>query len=90
LRDLREDDLRKFKYDMQRQHNIFIVATKTNEAAVQASSIISQIITKKSKSFTNGECEECVVKAGEYSVLRKNSALKNYQSFRKYGGRTYE
>jgi hypothetical protein len=37
-----------------------------NEAAVQASFIISQIIAKKSKPFTDGEyVKECIIKAAE-------------------------
>jgi hypothetical protein len=39
---LRENKLKNLKCDLQRQQNVFTVATKTNEAAVQASFIISQ------------------------------------------------
>jgi hypothetical protein len=51
---LREDKLKNLKSDLQRQQNIFTVATKSNEAAVHASFAVSQIITKKSKLFTDG------------------------------------
>jgi hypothetical protein len=44
---LREDKLKNLKSDLQRQQNIFTVATKSNEAAVHASFAISQIIAKK-------------------------------------------
>jgi hypothetical protein len=51
---------------LQRRGNIFSVATKTNEAAVQASLIISQTIVKKSKLFTDGEyMKECIIKEAE-------------------------
>jgi hypothetical protein len=36
---------------LQRQQNIFTAATKTSEASVQASFIMSQIIAKKLKPF---------------------------------------
>jgi hypothetical protein len=51
---------------LQQLQNIFIIATKTNETALQASFIISQIIAKKSKPFTDGEyVKECIMKAAE-------------------------
>jgi hypothetical protein len=51
---------------LQQQQNIFTVATKTNEAAVQASFIISQIIAKKSEPFMDAKyVKECVMKAAE-------------------------
>jgi S-adenosylmethionine hydrolase len=46
---LRENKLKNVKCDLQRQQNILTVVTKTNEAAVQTSFIISQIL--KSNSF---------------------------------------
>jgi predicted dithiol-disulfide oxidoreductase (DUF899 family) len=46
VRKLREDKLKTLKCDLQWQLDIFTVTTKTNEAAVQASFIISQIIAK--------------------------------------------
>jgi hypothetical protein len=47
----REAKLKNLKSDLQRQQNIFNVATKSNEAKVHASFAISQIIAKKSKPF---------------------------------------
>jgi hypothetical protein len=52
---IRENKLKNLKCDLQWQQNIFTVATKTNEAAVQASFIISQIIAKKSQPFMDDE-----------------------------------
>jgi hypothetical protein len=52
---LRENKLKNIKCDLQWQQNIFTVATKTNEAAVQVSFIISQIITMKSKPFMDAK-----------------------------------
>jgi hypothetical protein len=51
---LRENKLKNLKCDLQRQQNMFTAATKTNEAAVQASFIISQIIARKLKPFSEG------------------------------------
>jgi hypothetical protein len=34
---LRDDKLKKMKYDLQRQQNMFAVMTETNEVAVEAS-----------------------------------------------------
>jgi hypothetical protein len=45
---LREGKLKNLRYDLQWQQNVFTVATEINEAAVQASLVIPQIITKKS------------------------------------------
>jgi hypothetical protein len=59
------------------QQNTFTVATKTNEAAVQASFIISQIIAKKSKPFTDGEyVKECIIKAAEILCPKKQQLFK--------------
>jgi hypothetical protein len=44
---LRQGKLKNLKSDLQRQQNIFTVATKSNEAAVHASFAISQINAKK-------------------------------------------
>jgi hypothetical protein len=76
---------------LQRQQNTFTVATKTNKAAVQASFIISQIIAKKSKPFTDAKyVKECVMKAAEILCPEKQQLFKNISSFCKYGGRTCE
>jgi hypothetical protein len=75
---LRENKLKNLKCDLQRQQNMFTVTTKTNEAAVQASFIISQIIAKKSKPFTDGEyMKECIMKAAEVLCLEKQQLFKN-------------
>jgi hypothetical protein len=69
---LRKDELKKLKCDLQQKQNIFTIATKTNEAAVQASSIISQIIATESKLFMDGEyVKECIIKAAEILCLKK-------------------
>jgi hypothetical protein len=66
---LREDKLKNLKSHLQRQQNIFTVATKSNKAAVHAGFAISQITAKKSKPFTDGEyVKECIMKAAE--ILR--------------------
>jgi hypothetical protein len=63
---------------LQQQQNIFTVATKTNEAAVQASSIISQIIAKKSEPFTDAKyVKEYVMKAAEILCPEKQQLFKN-------------
>jgi hypothetical protein len=63
---------------LQRQQNIFTVATKTDEAAVQASFIISQIIAKKSKPFTDGEyVNGCIMKAAEILCPEKQQLFKS-------------
>jgi hypothetical protein len=63
---------------LQRQQNIFTVATKTDEATVQANFIISQIIAKKSKPFTDGEyVKECIIKAAEILCPEKQQLFKN-------------
>jgi hypothetical protein len=62
---------------LQRQQNIFTVATKTNEAAVQASFIIPQIIAKKAKPFTVGEyVKECIMKTAEILCPEKQQLFK--------------
>jgi hypothetical protein len=63
---------------LQRQQNTFTIATEISEAAVQASFIISQIIAKKSKSFTNGEyVKECIMKAAEIFCPQKQQLFQN-------------
>jgi len=37
---LRDDKLKKMKYDLQLQQNVFAVMTETNEVAVEASFIV--------------------------------------------------
>jgi hypothetical protein len=56
--------LKKLKCDLHWQQNMLTVATKPNEAAVQASFIIPKIFAEKSKPFTYCEyVKECVMKA---------------------------
>jgi hypothetical protein len=67
---------------LQQLQNTFTVTTKTNEAAVQASFIISQIIAKKSKPFTDGEyVKECIMKAAEILCPKKQQLFKNTSLF---------
>jgi hypothetical protein len=74
---LREDKLKNLKSDLQRQQNIFTVATKSNEATVHASFAISQIIAKKSKPFTDGEyVKKCIMKAAEILCPEKHHLFK--------------
>jgi hypothetical protein len=74
---LREDKLKNLKSDLQQQQNIFTIATKSNEAAVHASFVISQIIAKKSKPFRDGEyVKECIMKAAEILCLQKQQLFK--------------
>jgi hypothetical protein len=50
---------------LQRQQNVFTVATKY-KTAVQVSFIISQIVAKNSRPFTGSEyVKECIMKAAE-------------------------
>jgi hypothetical protein len=74
---LREDKLKNLKYDLQRQENIFYVATKSNEAAVHASFAVSQIIAKKSKPCMDGEyVKEYIMKAAEILYPEKQHLFK--------------
>jgi hypothetical protein len=74
---LREDKLKNLKYDLQRQQNIFTVATKSNEAAVHASFAISQIIAKKSKPFADGVyVKECMMKEADILCPGKQHLFK--------------
>jgi hypothetical protein len=74
---LREDKLKNLKSNLQRQQNIFTVATKSNEAAVHASFATSQIIANKSKPFTDGEyVKECIMKAAEILCPEKQHLYK--------------
>jgi hypothetical protein len=69
---LKEDKSKNLKCDLQQRQNVFTVATKTNEAALQASFVISQITAKKSKPFTESEyARECIMKAAEIFCLQK-------------------
>jgi hypothetical protein len=75
---LRENKLKNLKCDLQWQQNISTIATKTNEATVQASFIISQIIAKKSQPFMDGEyVKECIMKATEILCPEKQQLFKN-------------
>jgi phosphopantetheinyl transferase (holo-ACP synthase) len=57
---------------------MFTVATKTTEAAVQTSFIISQIVAKKSIPFMDGEyAKECIMKAAEILCPKKQQFFKN-------------
>jgi hypothetical protein len=74
---LRENKLKNLKCDLQWQQNISTIATKTNEATVQESFIISQIIAKKSQPFMDGEyVKECIMKAAEILCPKKHQLLK--------------
>jgi hypothetical protein len=59
-----------------RQKKSPALATKTNEAAVQASFIISQVTAKKPKPFMDYEYVECIMKAAEILCHKSNSFLK--------------
>jgi hypothetical protein len=73
---LREDKLKNLKSDLRQQQNIFTAVTKSN-AAVHASFSVSQFITKKSKSFMDGEyVKECVMKAAEILCPKKQQLFK--------------
>jgi phosphopantetheinyl transferase (holo-ACP synthase) len=75
---LRENKLKNLKCDLQRQQNMFTVATKTTEAALQTSFIISQIVAKKSIPFMDGEyAKECIMKAAEILCPEKQQLFKN-------------
>jgi hypothetical protein len=75
--ELREDKLKNLKSDLQQQQNIFTVVTKSNEAAVNASFAISQIIAKKPKPFRDGEyVKKCVMKTAETLCPEKQQLFK--------------
>jgi hypothetical protein len=58
------------------QQNILTVATKTNEAAVQASFIVLHIIGKKSKQFTHDAYVE-----GVYNESSGNAVSRETTAF---------
>jgi hypothetical protein len=76
---LREDKSKKLKSDLQRQQNIFTVATKSNEAAVHASFAISEITANKSNPFMDVEyVKECVMEAAERLRPEKQHLFKTF------------
>jgi len=60
------------------QQNMLTVATKANEAAVQASFIVSHIIAKQSRPFTDDAyVEGCIMKVVEMLCHEKQQLFKN-------------
>jgi hypothetical protein len=70
----REDKLKNLKSDLQRQQIIVTVATKSNEAAVHASFVISQI-AKKSKLFRDGEYVKMYNEGRRHTLSRKTASF---------------
>jgi hypothetical protein len=74
---LRVYKLKKLECYLQPQQTLFNVATKTNEAAVRASVIISQVTGKKSIPTLDVIYEECTMKATEIFCAEKRQVFKS-------------
>lgn len=63
---LREDKCSELKVTLEKQQSIFTRPIEDNTAAVKTSYLISHLIARKSKPFTEGEfIRECIIKAVE-------------------------
>jgi hypothetical protein len=75
---VKEDKLKNHKCGFQLQQNVFTVANKTVEAAVQASFIMLQIIVTNLTTFADGEyVKECIMKAAEILCPEKQHLYEN-------------
>ncbi|UYV64330.1 WDR19 [Cordylochernes scorpioides] len=63
---MRQEKLKEFKLGMKKQQFMFTKVSQESEAAVHASYVLSEMIAKHSKSFTEGDfIKECLIKAAE-------------------------
>ncbi|UYV70818.1 hypothetical protein LAZ67_8000729 [Cordylochernes scorpioides] len=63
---MRQEKLKEFKLGMKKQQFMFTKVSQESEAAVHASYVLSEMIDKHSKPFTEGDfIKECLVKAAE-------------------------
>ena len=70
---MRQEKLNELKLGMKKQQSIFSKVSKENEKAVHASYVLSELIAKHSKPFTEGDfIKNCLIKAAEI-VCPENS-----------------
>ncbi|UYV65514.1 hypothetical protein LAZ67_3004575 [Cordylochernes scorpioides] len=63
---MRQEKLKEFKLGMKKQQFMFTKVSQKSEAAVHASYVLSEMIAKHSKPFTEGDfIKECLIKAAE-------------------------
>ncbi|UYV65244.1 WHSC1L1 [Cordylochernes scorpioides] len=63
---MRQEKLKEFKKGMKKQQFMFTKVSQESEAAVHASYVLSEMIAKHSKPFTEGDfIKECLIKAAE-------------------------
>ncbi|UYV82425.1 hypothetical protein LAZ67_21002056 [Cordylochernes scorpioides] len=63
---MRQEKLKEFKLGMKKQQFMFTKVSQESEAAVHASYVLSEMIDKHSKPFTEGDfIKECLIKAAE-------------------------
>ncbi|UYV84576.1 hypothetical protein LAZ67_X002673 [Cordylochernes scorpioides] len=63
---MRQEKLKEFKLGMKKQQFMFTKVSQESEAAVHASYVLSAMIAKHSKPFTEGDfIKECLIKAAE-------------------------
>ncbi|UYV84543.1 hypothetical protein LAZ67_X002574, partial [Cordylochernes scorpioides] len=75
---MRQEKLKEFKLGMKKQQFMFTKVSQESEAAVHASYVLSEMIAKHSKHFTEGDfIKECLIKAAE--IVRPGS-VKTFQA----------
>ncbi|UYV64814.1 hypothetical protein LAZ67_3002058, partial [Cordylochernes scorpioides] len=63
---MRQEKLKEFKFGMKKQQFMFTKVSQESEAAVHANYVLSEMIAKHSKPFTEGDfIKECLIKAAE-------------------------
>ncbi|UYV78774.1 hypothetical protein LAZ67_16002706 [Cordylochernes scorpioides] len=63
---MRQEKLKEFKLGIKKQQFMFTKVSQESEAAVHASYVLSEMIAKHSKPFTEGDfIKECLIKAAE-------------------------
>ncbi|UYV85000.1 hypothetical protein LAZ67_X004213 [Cordylochernes scorpioides] len=63
---MRQEKLKEFKLGMKKQQFMFTKVSQESEAAVHTSYVLSEMIAKHSKPFTEGDfIKECLIKAAE-------------------------
>ncbi|UYV76966.1 hypothetical protein LAZ67_14002602 [Cordylochernes scorpioides] len=63
---MRQENLKEFKLGMKKQQFMFTKVSQESEAAVHASYVLSEMIAKHSKPFTEGDfIKECLIKSAE-------------------------
>ncbi|UYV72786.1 hypothetical protein LAZ67_10000706 [Cordylochernes scorpioides] len=75
---MRQEKLKEFKLGIKKQQFMFTKVSQESEAAVHASYVLSEIIAKHSKPFTEGDfIKECLIKAAEIVCPR---SVKTFQA----------